>query len=325
MFQGAEAQLITKQGGVNDTNALRGMFWRETPQERRETLLPFFWSHIAREGQLLGNQDLGSIVKVSNGKNFSYPGYNEIITGIPDSRVDSNDKKPNPNVNVFEWLNSRSTFKGKVAVFGTWDLFPYIFNVERSGLPIWPTWESKFAGREIQVPKYIPDLVRDTTPIWHDLIHDSFLLPAVIDYLKREKPRALFIGFGETDEWAHAGRYDLYLHAAHHVDHFVKVLWETAQAMPQYRNKTTFIITADHGRGTGPDNWRSHGEKIVGSEADWLAVIGPDTPALGERQQSIPYTHAQLAATISGLLGENFQSVSPRSGNPIQELFGIGK
>ncbi|MDB6038044.1 MAG: putative superfamily protein, partial [Verrucomicrobiales bacterium] len=314
--------LLTKDGGVNDTNALRKMYWRETSQERRKALLPFFWTQIATHGQLFGNQAVGSVVRVSNGKNFSYPGYNEIVTGIADPRVDSNDKKPNPNLNVFEWLNSRSQFKRKVAVFGSWDVFPYIFNIERSRLPIWPAWEGRFTEREIQVPKYLTELVRDTTPVWHDIIHDSFLFHAIPGYLKREKPRAVFIGFGETDEWAHAGRYDLYLQAAHLVDRFVKDLWERAQSMPQYRDKTTFIITADHGRGSGLIDWKSHGEKIAGSDGDWLAVIGPDTPALGERQQSTMYAQSQLAATIAALLGENFRPASPASGPPIHELLG---
>ena len=38
---------------------------------------------------------------MTNGKKCSYPGYNEIFTGAPDPRIDSNDKKPNPNVTVF--------------------------------------------------------------------------------------------------------------------------------------------------------------------------------------------------------------------------------
>ncbi len=324
VFNGAEAALMTREEGVADTNALRKMFWRETAQERREALLPFFWTEVAKHGQLLGNQGRGSVVKVSNQKNFSYPGYNEIITGIPDARIDTNAKKPNPNVNVFEWLNHRPGFKGKVAVLGSWDVFPYIFNVERSGLPIWPGWEAKFTGQEIKVPKYLVELVHDTTPIWNDIIHDSFLFQAVADYLKRKQPRAMFIGFGETDEWAHSRRYDLYLDAAHNVDRFVKTLWETVQSIPSYRNKTTFIITADHGRGSGRE-WTSHGEAIAGSEGDWLAVIGPDVPALGERAQSVPYVHAQLATTIAALLGEDFQAASPQSGNAIQEFLIEGK
>lgn len=42
LFTGAEAELMSKEiGGVENTNALRKTFWRETPEARREALLPF--------------------------------------------------------------------------------------------------------------------------------------------------------------------------------------------------------------------------------------------------------------------------------------------
>ena len=225
LFNGAEMDLMTEEnGGVKDTNALRAQFWRKTAEERRQALLPFFWDQIAWRGQLFGNQNKGSVVTVTNGKKFSYPGYNEILTGAPDPRIDSNDKKPNANVTVFEWLNGRSGLRNRVAVFGSWDVFPYIFNIERSHLPIWPVWESKFGSYEIAPPQFVTDLLRDTTPVWEDLTYDSFLFHAAMDHLKRKQPRLAFVGFGETDEWAHAGRYDLYLTAAHHMDDFVRRL-----------------------------------------------------------------------------------------------------
>src|SRR3989440_3445261 len=325
VFNGAEAQLMTKEGGgVKDTNALRAQFWRDTPEARREALLPFFWTGIARHGQLFGNQNKGSVVSVTNGKKFSYPGYNEILTGAPDPRIDSNDKKPNPNVTVFEWLNGRAGLRNRVAVLGTWDVFPYIFNIERSHLPIWPVWESKFGSYEIPPPQFVADLLRDTTPVWEDLTYDSFLFHAAMDHVKRKQPRLMFVGFGETDEWAHAGRYDLYLTAAHHVDDFVQRLWELAQSLPQYRGKTTFLITADHGRGSGTADWKSHGEKIANSESDWIAVIGPDTTPVGERTQTEPRTQSQIAATIAALLGEDYHAAVPQSGGPIADVLAGG-
>ena len=318
VFNGAEADLMTKEhGGVQDTNALRAQFWRPTPQERREALLPFFWTEIARRGQIFGNQNKGSVVTVTNGKKFSYPGYNEILTGSADSRIDS---KPNANVTVFEWLNGRPGFRNRVAVFGTWDVFPYIFNVERSHLPIWPVWELKFGRYEIPPPQYVMDLLRDTTPVWDGVTYDSFLFHVVTDHLKRKQPRLMFVGFGETDEWAHAGRYDLYLTAAHHMDDFVGRLWELAQSMPQYRGKTTFIITADHGRGSGLEDWKKHGEKIANSESDWIAVIGPDTPPAGERTQTEAHTQSRIAATIAALLGEDYHTAVPQSGASIADV-----
>ena len=39
---------------------------------------------MAKNGQLYGNADAGSEAKVTNGRNFSYPGYNEIFTGLHD-------------------------------------------------------------------------------------------------------------------------------------------------------------------------------------------------------------------------------------------------
>ena len=53
------------------------------------------------------------------------------------------------------------------------------------------------------------------------------------------------------------------------------------QAMPEYHDNTTFIITCDHGRGSGPEQWKEHGVEEPGSENVWIAVMGPDTPAAG--------------------------------------------
>jgi bisphosphoglycerate-independent phosphoglycerate mutase (AlkP superfamily) len=123
----------------------------------------------------------------------------------------------------------------------------------------------------------------------------------------------LFVGYGETDNWAHHGRYDLVLESAHRTDGFVKELWDTMQAMPQYRGTTTFIITADHGRGSGPVEWKDHGVREKGSENVWIAVIGPDTPPLGERTNVAPVTQAQIAATIAALMGKDYRKDVPRA------------
>jgi hypothetical protein len=321
VFNGAEGELMTeKEGGVRDPKTLRTQFWRDTPEARRAALLPFIWTEIGRNGQILGNRTKGSLVSVTNGKNFSYPGYNEILTGFGDPDIHTNDKRLNPNVNVFEWLNGRPRLRGRVAVLGTWDVFPYIFNVERSHLPIWPAWESRFSDFEIRPPGFVTDLMRDTTAMWEDLTYDSFLIHTTVDYVKHKRPRLVFVGFGETDEWAHAGRYDLYLNAAHHVDEFVQRLWNTTQSMSDYRDKTTFILTADHGRGSGPNGWKDHGEKVDGAEGDWIAAIGPDTQPAGERTAVQPHTESQIAATIAALLGEDFHGAFPQSGAAISEL-----
>src|SRR5687768_15228770 len=48
-------------------------YWAATPEERRRKLLPFFWRLVTEQGSIAGNPALGSDVKLSNRRLFSYP------------------------------------------------------------------------------------------------------------------------------------------------------------------------------------------------------------------------------------------------------------
>jgi bisphosphoglycerate-independent phosphoglycerate mutase (AlkP superfamily) len=132
----------------------------------------------------------------------------------------------------------------------------------------------------------------------------------------------LFIGYGETDEWAHTGRYDLLLRAAHQFDKFVEQLWNTMQSMPSYRDQTTFIITTDHGRGSGLTGWKDHGIEQKGSENIWIGVLGPDTLPLGEREHAPAVTQSQIAATLAALLGKDYRGSMPQAAKPLPDVVG---
>jgi len=319
VFTGADPNLLNlEQGGIKELDPLREAFWRDSAEARREALLPFFWSVIAKEGQLFGNQLKGSVVRVTNGRNFSYPGYQEILTGFPDDRIDSNDKLANPNRSVLEWLNAQPDFSGRVAAFCAWDVFPYILNEERSKIPVSAGWNPIKSENPSPREQVLNDLLTETTPYWDSVTYDSFVFEAAMEHLRRDKPRVLYVAFGETDDWAHDGRYDLVLRAAHGMDHFVRRLWEAAQSMPEYRNKTSLVIGVDHGRGTGSRDWRSHNADIPGSENTWLAAMGPGIPALGERSKTEPIGMNQIAATVAALLGKDYNAAEPKAGPVIQ-------
>lgn len=326
VFTGAEKALINKQyGGVGDVKGIEERFWRETPEERRAALLPFFWSKIAKEGQLYGNLGKGSSSQITNTMKFSYPGYNEILTGFFDPAIDSNAKKPNQNVTVFEWLHRKPDFAGKVAAYSAWDVTPFIFNRERCGFPVMGGWEPVPEPQPNARQVLLNELIADTTRHNSAEILDSMLYYGVREHLLRHQPRVLFIGLLETDHWGHAGRYDHLLTSANGVDRYIQRLWETMQSMEQYRDKTTFIITTDHGRGTGLADWKNHGAKIAGAEDMWMAFLGPDTPALGERTDCERVTQSQVAATLAALLGEDYHGAVPKSGAVIKQVLPGGK
>lgn len=326
IFTGADASLLdSEHGGIwGPPERIRKLYWRSTAEERRVALLPFLWNLVAKQGQLYGNRNKGSDAHVTNGLAFSYPGYNEILTGVPDPKIDSNDFGPNPNTTVFEWLNRRPAFRGHVFVYGTWNTYRDIFNQPRSGLPI-QTGERLPYTRALS-PELSPELTpeqrlanqlfADTTRLEDDDVWDALLQVPLLDCIRQKHPRVLFVGYGEADNWAHSGRYDQLLSSVHEMDRYIEQLWNTVQSIPQYQNSTTFFITADHGRGSGLIEWKDHGKDQKGSENIWLAVIGPDTPSLGERSNNV-IAQSQIAATIAALLGEDYRRAAPRLPPPL--------
>jgi hypothetical protein len=322
VFTGADPTLLNSEhGGVSvDLNTFRKEFWRDDVTDRRQVLFPFLWGVVARQGQIFGNQAKGSVARITNDKAFSYPGYNEMLIGHPDSRIDSNEYGPNPNITVFEWLNSNPELHGRVAVFATWSAFADIFNQKRSGLKIQAGWELPEKGKLTPREEVVNELYRTLTRYDDTDVFGALLQIPLLEYVSHEHPRVLFVGFGETDEWAHSGRYDLVLRSARENDGFVEQLWKTLQASPEYRDQTTLIITTDHGRGGGLEEWKNHGMGQKGSENIWLAVIGPDTPALGERSNVDPVTQSQIAQTIAALLGKDYRKSFPEAAPALPAL-----
>src|ERR1043166_4367513 len=131
LFGGADDALMNKQfGGVKDLARLKKQYWRDTPEERRTALMPFFWGEVAKSGQIFGDRARKAPSRLTNAFKFSYPGYSEMFCGFADPNIKSNAKKPNPNLSVLEFLHDNPAYKNRVAVFATWDVFPSIFRSE---------------------------------------------------------------------------------------------------------------------------------------------------------------------------------------------------
>jgi hypothetical protein len=274
---------------------------------------------VARQGQLFGDPARGATARVTNGKKFSYPGYHEMLVGFGDPRIDSNDKRINPNVTVLEWLNRRPAYSGRVAAFCSWDVFPFILAAERSGVAVNAGWQPVPAGSAPRAD-WLNEIAAELPHQFEGSRFAVFTFHAAMDTLRHRTPRVLYVAFDETDNWAHEGRYDLYLGAAARCDRYIRRLWETAQQLPEYRGCTALVISTDHGRGDGPA-WRDHGEKVLGAEYVWIALLGPDTPALGVRDK-VSATQGQIAATVAALLGEDFCAASLQSAPVLPQAIG---
>jgi len=316
MFTGADERLMIEELGVKEPAALKEKFWRESAEERREVLLPFLWGKVlAGEAWLAGDPQHESSVRVTNGMYFSYPGYNELLTGFADPAVDSNAKKYNENTTVLEWLNRKPDYQGRVAAYCSWDVFPFIINDRRSKIPVNAGWSKLTVGDAARL-EGLNFVAENLFREWDGVRYDAFTTSGAIEELRTNRPRVLFVSLGETDDWAHAGRYDRYLITAQQNDYFIKKLWEETQQMEQYRDKTTFIIACDHGRGDGREGWKSHGASLPGSENIWLIAFGTGIKRSG-LDQGGEYQQAQVAATVAAAIGLDFAESDGKIAAPL--------
>jgi len=336
VFSGIERRLALSEDYSGLSDKLMDEFWDDSADVRAQKLLPFLHEVVFKKGSYVGNRDQASCAKVSNDWYFSYPGYSEILTGIVNPSLSSNAKTPNPERSIFELLNAVPEFKGRSAAFASWDVFPFILNTQRSGLHVNAFHKEEDPQSEFEL--LLNRLSEDTPAPWATVRNDSFTHHYAMSYFKREKPRVLFISYGETDDFAHDGKYDEYIFAANRTDRFISEIWEMVQETEGYTDNTDLFITVDHGRGEEPiETWRHHASKtsvtsymsslasyeegIVGSDAVWMAGMGPGVPNsklinTGDNCLS----SNRIAATLLELLGQDYRDLQSDMGAPMKEF-----
>ena len=319
-FHGVDLELLNaraKKGPVEETELYQS-FWAETPQERREKLMPFFWTVLMKEhGSIAGDRWNGSRVVLTNEHWFSYPGYSEILTGqAHDDVINSNDPVQNPYPTVLEFFKSKlEVEKDAIASFASWSVMDNIAENKPGTIFSNAGYEHyESIDPDIQL---LDDLQFDTPTPWDTVRHDVYTFRFAMHHLETHHPRALYIVLGETDDWGHENRYDRVVQACQRNDGYFRELWDFLQADPQYRDKTTILITTDHGRGTEVDNWVSHKSGLEGSQYTWMAVISPDHSLRGAWQDAETVYMNQIAGTLSAFLGHNYSEWNADAGKPI--------
>lgn len=317
VFSGMDAVVAARSAEqvYSEIETGRGRYWAETPEERRKLLMPFFWGTLVPSGMLFGDTTNGSEMLVRNSYKFSSPGYAEMLTGEALPEVNDNVAQRFAAVTALEHVRSKLELsKSAVAQIGSWDIFEFLAAskddvlVTNGGYAAFP---AEFSTPEID---RLVELRRDVMQLWQESSNDTLTYYIAKEYLREHEPRLLWLGMSQSDDWAHADRYDRLLDYLHLTDRLLQDLWSTLQAHPAYRGTTTLIVTTDHGRGLGPVDWAEHDETIPGSEAIWLAIIGPDTPSLGTRVPPGTVHQADIAATIVALFGLSPAEFNPNAG-----------
>ena len=319
LFSGIDPLLKDqKSAGMEEAADLRVKLWKPSAGERRSALMPFFWSTFATKGVVLGNVGKQSSVQVKNGFRVSYPGYSEILTGrARDEIIKGNDPIQNPTPTVLEFLRRKLGLSARqVALFGSWDMFHFIGESRPGSVFINSGYENVEAGASPRLRELNGLQFQMLTPE-RSVRHDYVTFEMALEYLRTEKPRVLHIAFAETDDWAHARRYDRVLDSIGYVDRSLGQLWEFINSSRDYRGATTIILTADHGRGSTLEDWHSHGDKVPEARQIWIAITGPDTPPVGEAVNTPEAFQRDIAPTMLDLLGIDYREYEGVEGKPI--------
>lgn len=130
--------------------------------------------------------------------------------------------------------------------------------------------------------------------------------------------RLALINFKQPDAAGHANDSSAYLQGIIDTDNYVYQIWQFLQNDNFYKDRTTLIITNDHGRHTAGylDGFISHGDNCDGCRHVEFFAMGPDF-----RQNyvsDITYEQIDIPATISQLMGF---SMPTSTGKVMKDIF----
>lgn len=317
IFNGADSSLLFNSRYVMDTGIMRSLFWAGTAEERRKKLMPFLWNYVSGHGQLWGNRNLGNEVTVDNPYRLSFAGYSELLTGYTDMSIKTNKPKKNSHDNLLSFIVRQPGFRDSVALFASWKVMEQVVH-NPDGKLILNAGYKPFDPYYVSLPVELSNRMQVQSEYRNmGTRSDMLTFTTAMEYMRVRKPRVLYISLGETDEFAHHGKYDLYLLQAALFDKMLADIWMQVQHSEVYRGKTLLFVTTDHGRGARSLQWTKHGILVGGSDQTWMVQMGPGVEPLGEMPAGQSVQVIQFAQYIAHVLGLQFET----SGHPVAESF----
>jgi hypothetical protein len=287
-------------------------------------LMPNLHRLIDAEGLAIGAPGHGAEITATGPQFISLPGYIEIFAGKPDFACYRNDCVPSAMHTIADDVRD-SGAADDVALVASWPNIARAASTE-GGFVL--TAGRKLVDRE-DLLRADPATARlldqgSRVSAWPGLGEyrpDAFTGRIALRRLAVSRPRFLFVGLGDADEYAHRNDYAGYLQAIHASDAFLGDLSTVLGSMGARGRHTTVLVTADHGRA---HNFMDHGAQYPESGRVWLVAAGADVLDRGLVAAS-RHTLSDVAPTVRALLGiteMGSQSAEPRvrPASPIPEI-----
>jgi predicted AlkP superfamily pyrophosphatase or phosphodiesterase len=223
----------------------------------------------------------------NNGLTLTVSGHTAIATGIYETLNNAGAQTPSYPSYLQAWRKAHAKPANKAWIITSKDKLEVIKNCTE------PKWKDLYNPLSNCGNEGLGTGYRD----------DFITLNKVKEVLSIYTPNLMLINLKQPDMAGHSGDSLAYVQGIIDSDYHVKQLWDFIQSNEHYKNKTTLIITNDHGRHSpgNLDGFKSHGDNCAGCRHIEFLGLGP---AFKKNYISTTaYSQIDIAPTIAYLMG----------------------
>lgn len=238
----------------------------------------------------------------NNGFTHTCPGHQAMCTGVYENINNTGLQYPT-NPSIFQhWLKTYQKNKSEAWVIATKDKLEVLSDCTN------PQWHGT----------YRPSTDCGVNGLFSGYREDSITFERLKSITTNNHVRLAIVNFKQPDAAGHAADYPAYIQGIKDTDEYIFEFWNFIQNNPVYKDKTTLIVTNDHGRHLDGhlDGFISHGDLCEGCMHVEFFALGPD---FKHNYISLtPYEQIDIANTVAELM--NFK-MPESNGKVMTDIF----
>ncbi|WP_172284568.1 sulfatase-like hydrolase/transferase [Chryseobacterium sp. LAM-KRS1] len=238
----------------------------------------------------------------NNGTTSTNPGHSAMCSGVYENIKNNGTELPGYPSVMQQWLKYTGAAKTKAWIVSSKDKLEVLNNCKQVD------WKDKFQ----------PSADCGVSGNGSGYRADDVTISRVKNIMGQYAPNIIIINLKDVDSYGHANNWNAYINAIKTTDASIKEVWDHIQSLPAYKDKTTLIVSNDHGRHLDANGgFAEHGDSCNGCRHIEFFALGPDfkkntTISTGN------YEQIDIASTIAELLGVPLQYAK---GKVIKEVF----
>ncbi|MDC8102012.1 sulfatase-like hydrolase/transferase [Chryseobacterium rhizosphaerae] len=227
----------------------------------------------------------------NNGTTNTNPGHSALCSGVYENIKNNGTELPGYPSVMQQWLKYSGADKNKAWVIASKDKLEVLNNCKQAD------WKDKFQ----------PSVDCGVNGNGSGYREDAVTVTKTKEVMRNYSPNIIVINLKDVDSYGHANNWNEYIKAIKTTDASIKEIWEYIQSLPAYKDKTTLIVSNDHGRHLdAKGGFSEHGDDCEGCRHIEFFAMGPDF-----KKNTIistgTYEQIDITSTIAELLGVPLQ------------------